>query len=317
MTDTTDGFPFKDAVLGIRYAATKVITGFHFRKHINYDSAGNEVIGTKDDAKAAQTDTTSVSAMSVWKQISASVQAAATSVALQVFGPGNATAAQRVTLASNDPAVTALATLGGTTADAKVITDATGTVHQYLRGLVTQWIAGTLVVGAGQNVIGKVDGDTVLIPADATFTLPSNTQYGVGELVANSGTANLVVAAAFTITKTSGQITSAGLKKSSVSVTSAVFRAHIYAADPTLSTGVVNGDNAAFSTKVGSYLGAIDLNVDQAFSDAAFGRGTPRVGNIIEFSGVSGLKLYALYEARATYTPTNGETITPSLGVVY
>lgn len=47
------------------------------------------------------------------------------------------------------------ATLGITTG-AAVITDATGTLQQYLRGLVKQWIAGTLVLGTGANSIGRV-----------------------------------------------------------------------------------------------------------------------------------------------------------------
>ena len=50
----------------------------------------------------------------------------------------------RVTLASDDPAV---ATLGATTG-AAVITDANGTIQQYLRGLIKQWIAGTLVLAS-------------------------------------------------------------------------------------------------------------------------------------------------------------------------
>lgn len=44
----------------------------------------------------------------------------------------------------------------GATTGAKVITDANGTIQQYLRGLVSQWISGTLVVGAGANIIGDV-----------------------------------------------------------------------------------------------------------------------------------------------------------------
>jgi len=85
----------------------------------------NVTLGAKADPKSTATDTTPISAMSVWKQISASVQ-------LFVFGAGTAAAAQRTTLASDDPAVT---TLGATTGT-KVITDATGTIQQYLRGLI-------------------------------------------------------------------------------------------------------------------------------------------------------------------------------------
>jgi hypothetical protein len=60
---------------------------------------------------------------------------------------------QRVILATNDPAVSVL----GTTAGAAVITDATGTIQQYLRGLVKLLItSGTIVLGAGTNAIGKL-----------------------------------------------------------------------------------------------------------------------------------------------------------------
>lgn len=53
----------------------------HMPGHVIYDSAEGEILGTKTDNKSTATDTTSVSFMSVWKQISASAQAIATSVA--------------------------------------------------------------------------------------------------------------------------------------------------------------------------------------------------------------------------------------------
>lgn len=62
-------------------------------------------------------------------------------IALMVFGAGTAAAAQRVTLASDDPAVATL----GATSGAAVITDANGTIQQYLRGIIKQLIAGTIL----------------------------------------------------------------------------------------------------------------------------------------------------------------------------
>jgi len=44
------------------------------------DAAANLALGVKTDAKNTATDTTSVSGISIWKQISASIQAAATSL---------------------------------------------------------------------------------------------------------------------------------------------------------------------------------------------------------------------------------------------
>ena len=88
--------------------ATKDIGGVQHGKSIPVDSTGTEIFGSTTDAKSTATNATAASAMSVWKQISASVQ-------LMIFGAGTAAAAQRVTLASDDPAVAVL----GAKADAK------------------------------------------------------------------------------------------------------------------------------------------------------------------------------------------------------
>ncbi len=192
----------------------------------------NVTLGAKADAKSTATDTTPITAMSVWKQISSSVQALVTALGspfqaggsignttfaatqgtasnlkAQVIGAGvagtadagvvtvqgiasmtkllvtpdsvalpanqsvnvaqvaGATAAvgsgvlgtgtQRVTLATDDAAV---ATLGATTG-AAVITDANGTIQQYLRGIVKLLItSGTVILGTGANLIGYVGG---------------------------------------------------------------------------------------------------------------------------------------------------------------
>lgn len=58
------------------------------------------------------------------------------------LGAGTAAAALRTTLASDDPAVATL----GATSGAAVITDANGTIQQYLRGLVKRWVD---ALGAG------------------------------------------------------------------------------------------------------------------------------------------------------------------------
>lgn len=92
----------------------------------------NVTLGAKADAKSTATDTTAVTAMSVWKQISASVQSLVTNLGTVVFGAGTAAAAQRTTLASDDPAVATL----GAVADAAVSTDTTGSISAKLRGLI-------------------------------------------------------------------------------------------------------------------------------------------------------------------------------------
>lgn len=103
-------------------------------------------------------------------------------IALWSAGAGTAAAALRTTLASDDPAVSVL----GATSGAKVITDATGTIQQYLRGLVTQWTAGTLVIGAGTNAIGKLSANSGVVIGNVT---PDGTEY---ETVAASQTAQVL-----------------------------------------------------------------------------------------------------------------------------
>lgn len=118
---------------------TTAVTGIADGNHVTF--------GLKADAKNSATDTTSITAMSVWKQISASVQ-------LMVFGAGTAAAAQRATLASDDPAVTAL----GATADAAVTAGATGSISAKLRS-ISRDIVANIVLAAGTNLIGRAVAD--------------------------------------------------------------------------------------------------------------------------------------------------------------
>lgn len=77
-------------------------------------------------------------------------------VAITSGGGGDATAANQTTQITAEQAIQ---TVLGTITGAAVITDANGTVQQYLRGLIKQWTAGTLVLGAGANLVGKVGID--------------------------------------------------------------------------------------------------------------------------------------------------------------
>lgn len=168
------------------------------------------------------------------------------------------------------------------------------------------------------NEGGKIVGISTVVSAN--FTRPADTLvYASGDLVANSTTAGSVVALSWsTAARIAGNpafITRARLKTSSTSVTNASFRLHLYAADPTASTGITNGDNGVWLTKHASYLGSIDIIVDKAFSDAAAGQGAPSIGNMIEFIPGSGTTIYGLLEVRAAYTPTNAGVFTVELEI--
>lgn len=82
-----DNFTVKDAANANLTIGSDDVGGVHYPKGVSVGSDGNPIFGTTADAKATATDTTPVTAMAVWKQISASVQAMVTGV---VLADGNA-----------------------------------------------------------------------------------------------------------------------------------------------------------------------------------------------------------------------------------
>lgn len=155
----------------------------------------------------------------------------------------------------------------------------------------------------------------VIVNPSNNFTRPADTTaYAVGDLVANSTTAGSVVPLSWTAARTSGGnffVRRARLYTSSTSITNSNFRLHLYTSSPV----PVNGDNAAWSTPVSGWVGALDITVNEAFSDGAAGVGVPNNGSEIGVALSSGTTLYGLVEARAAYTPTSAEVITVALEV--
>jgi hypothetical protein len=184
----------------------------------------------------------------------------------------------------------------------------------------------TLIVGKDPNNGNRpfrVDSTgTILaagqtVRASASFTRPGDTtQYASGDLVANSTTAGSVVPMTFTIARVaggSGMIRRARIRKSGTGITNSSFRLHLYNTAPT----VTNGDNGVWlSNQSATYIGAIDINVNRAFSDGAAGNGAPLDGSEINFALASGTSVSGLLEARGTYTPGNAEVFTVELEVL-
>lgn len=144
--------------------------------------------------------------------------------------------------------------------------------------------------------------------ARATFTRPADTTaYASGDIVANSTTAGSVVPLQFlTATPVAGvgRVDAVRIRKSGTSTTNASFRLHIYNAAPT----IASGDNAAFSTSgLTTYVGALDVAIDRAFTDGACGRGIPISISPILLT-TNNTTLFGLIEARGAYTPASGET---------
>jgi len=168
------------------------------------------------------------------------------------------------------------------------------------------------IAAASEAFAGFVGG--LVTNPSANFNRPGDTNvYANGDLVANSTTAGQVAAMALSVGRIAeGSVIIRRLKlhKSSVSVTLAQFRVHLFRAAPT----VANGDNGAFSCDgVANYLGAFDVTIDRAFTDGAAGFALPVIGSEQAIKLDAGQTIYALIQARAAYMPANAETFTVTL----
>lgn len=166
------------------------------------DSTGNEILGTTADAAATTSDATPISFMSVFKQISKSIQAAAASLATLVSDGATATAAEQALQLVQE---TAINTVLGTTAGTAVVTDAVGTVQQYLRGLVKLIAAGINVVITNANVNGQV-----AMAASAPVVIASDQSALTMQVAAAANLVNGAITTAMTGTTSTSLIAAPG-----------------------------------------------------------------------------------------------------------
>lgn len=138
---------------------------------------------------APTTDTASSGLNGRLQRIAQRLTTLITNLGTLVFGAGTATAAQRVTLASDDPAVSAL----GATSGSKVITDANGTIQQYLRGIVyfiltffvprldpANWVKGMTSAMTGTTSTSLLSAPGVGLYNHITEVTVSNSHASVG-----------------------------------------------------------------------------------------------------------------------------------------
>ncbi|AZO29437.1 hypothetical protein [Mesorhizobium sp. M1B.F.Ca.ET.045.04.1.1] len=176
----------------------------------------------------------------------------------------------------------------GTTSGAAVITDANGTLQQYLRGLIKQWIAGTLVVGSGTNLIGKVKTKFIEAAA-ATMTRPNDTNaYAANDAIANSTTAGSVTPFSFSMSDVNDDLVTIErlrLITTDTGVAGKALRMWLFRASPTVGAG----DNAAFSNPRATFIGSLSGTM-RTFSDGSGGIFVPDEGSRIITLPTSGAK---------------------------
>lgn len=172
------------------------------------------------------------------------------------------------------------------------------------------------VAGAGTAEIGKVAFDHISV-AGTAMTRPANTTaYSANDSISDNATAGSVTANVVTLSDTNDDpvnLTEILLASTDTGLGGATVRIHLFNSNPTSSSGVVGGDNAAWSNKQAGWVGSMS-GVMTAFSDGSRGRLVPDAGSNIIIDPVSGGRtLYWQVQALTGFTPSgNSTTLTPT-----
>jgi hypothetical protein len=171
-------------------------------------------------------------------------------------------------------------------------------------------------------VEAKSPGGVIVV--SASFVRPADTTaYAVNDLVG----ANTAVNAA-NATEIQNAVGDAGdairieklrLRKTSIGLTNAQFRVHLFRGLPTFTVG----DNGAFgaltalaATDLSLHVGYFDVTMDRASATVgggAYGVGLPPAGSGNYVSPASGTSLWYAVQALAAYAPANAETFSVHL----
>lgn len=159
----------------------------------------------------------------------------------------------------------------------------------------------------------------VFLVAATALTRPANvTAYSALDSISNSATAGSVTGNSVALSDTNDHpidiseillaSTDTGPGASAVQI-----RLHLFNSDPTDSSGVVGGDNAAWSNKQAGWVGSFSGTM-RAFSDGSRGVLIADEGTLRLIAPVSGAKtLFWQIQTLGTFTPSaNSTTFTPT-----
>lgn len=162
--------------------------------------------------------------------------------------------------------------------------------------------------------------------AFSTLTRPANTTaYTALDSISDNATAGSVTALTATVSDTNDDpltVTEILVSSTDTGLAGKRVRAYLFNSDPTASTGVGAGDNAAYSQKKAGYVGSFSGVLETGFSDGTVGRlvpsyadgaasGTPNAaaGGFLVTKPTSGAKtLFIQYQAVDGFTPSANST---------
>lgn len=166
-------------------------------------------------------------------------------------------------------------------------------------------------LAAGTALLGKVKTKFIVAAASA-MTRPANQDaYIANDAVSNHATAGSVTAISITVSDVNDDhvsIERVRIAATDTGVAGKAFRVWLYRSDPTASSGIVGGDNAAFSTKQGTFLGTLS-GTFATFSDGSVACCVPDAGARIICKPTSGAAtIFALLQTLEGFTPSANST---------
>lgn len=259
-------------------------------------------------------------------------------VAGAVTVSGGATAANQTTQITAEQAIQATA---GATTGAAVITDANGTIQQYLRGLVKLAItAGSFLVtatlAAGSAIIGTVGidqttpGTTDAVTAkglgktvSVDKTRPADTNvYAAGDVIADATSGGVSVLTFTSVARATG---GSGYIMGGVLISSASPATHLDAELWLFDTAIAAGnDNAAFAptdAEMKTLIGVMEFAVGKvkvglaSGNDMWHGRKNGEPWTPEFFTTVGSANLHGYLVVRNAYTPISAEVFTVRLKI--
>jgi hypothetical protein len=190
-------------------------------------------------------------------------------------------------------------------------TDAVGGSGTVSSAVQRVTLATDVALPAGTNLLGKVKSKFFAAVASA-MTRPANTTaYAANDAVSNNGTAGSVTAIALTVSDVNDDLVTLErirILSTDTGVAGKTFRVWLFNSDPTSSSGVGGGDNAAWSQKQAGFIGSM-TGLFRAFSDGSGAVCVPDEGSRIITKPVSGgTTVYALLQTLDAFTPSANST---------
>jgi hypothetical protein len=170
---------------------------------------------------------------------------------------------------------------------------------------------------AGTSEIGRINIKHVMAAGSAMVRPANTTSYTANDSISDNATAGNVTPNVVTISDTNDDpvnLTQVLLQSTdtALGVAAATIRLHLFDNNPTASSGVVGGDNAAWSNKQAGWVGSFSGQM-VPFSDGSRGVLVPDGPPVLAVSPASGARtLWWQLQTLSAFTPSgNSTTFTP------